>query len=90
MIILSYDIQNDKLRTEFSKFILQYGRRLQFSVYEIENSKRLLEIIKVEINDRFEDKFKQSDSVYIFEVKNTKDIIKFGYPKNEDKDLVIM
>ncbi len=90
MIILSYDIQNDKLRTEFSKFILQYGRRLQFSVYEIENSKRLLEIIKVEINNNFEKRFKQSDSVYIFEVNNNKDIIKFGYPKNEDKDLVIM
>jgi len=90
MIILSYDIQNDRLRTEFSKFILQYGRRLQFSVYEINNSKRLLEIIKIEINANFAGKFGQSDSVYIFEVKDNKDIIKFGYPKNEDKNLVIM
>lgn len=90
MIILSYDIQNDKLRTEFSKFVLQYGRRLQFSVYEIANSKRLLELVKIEIKDRFEDRFKQSDSVYIFEIKNDENIIKFGYPKNEDKDLVIM
>jgi CRISPR-associated protein Cas2 len=90
MIILSYDIKEDSLRTEFSKFILQYGRRLQYSVYEIRNSKRLLEIIKLEIKDKFEDKFTQSDSVFIFEIKNNDDIIRFGYAKNEENDLVIV
>lgn len=35
MIIVSYDISNDKVRSKFSKFLLEYGDRLQYSVYEI-------------------------------------------------------
>jgi CRISPR-associated protein Cas2 len=42
MIILSYDISNDKLRTKFSKFISKFGHRIQFSVYEIDNSATML------------------------------------------------
>lgn len=28
MILISYDIQNDKLRTKFAKYIKKYGYRL--------------------------------------------------------------
>ena len=47
MILVSYDIADDKLRTQFSKFLRKYGNRMQFSVYKIQNSKRLLDIISV-------------------------------------------
>ena len=57
MIILTYDIKDDKLRTKFSKFILSYGRRLQYSVYEINNSDRILKIVESEIKSKFEKKF---------------------------------
>ena len=89
MIILTYDIKDDSLRTEFSKFILSYGRRLQYSVYEIDNSKRVLEIVKDEIRDRFEKRFTQGDSVMIFKITKENQILRFGYAKNEEDDLVI-
>ncbi len=88
MIILAYDIKNDFLRTRFNKFIVGYGRRLQFSVYEICNSKRILEIIQLEIKEKFEKEFKQSDSVLIFQLNDSVKILRFGYAKNEEDDLV--
>jgi CRISPR-associated protein Cas2 len=88
MIILAYDIQEDHLRTEFSKFILSYGRRLQYSVYEIKNSKRILEMVQEEIKNRFEKRFNQGDSVLIFKVTAENQILRFGYAKNEEDDLV--
>lgn len=42
MIIISYDIKDNKLRTKFSKFIRKFGYRMQYSVYEITNSKHML------------------------------------------------
>ncbi|MCA9496697.1 MAG: CRISPR-associated endonuclease Cas2 [Nanoarchaeota archaeon] len=89
MIILTYDIKDDKLWTKFSKFILSYGRRLQFSVYEINNSERILKIVESEIKHKFEKKFSQDDSVLIFKLSNNCKIIRFGYAKNEERDLVI-
>lgn len=89
MIILAYDISDNDLRTDFSKFILQYGRRLQYSVYEINNSKRILEIIIVEIKDKFEKRFTQQDSVLIFRILDSSDVLRFGYAKNEESDLVM-
>lgn len=88
MILLTYDIQDDRLRTRFSKFLISYGRRVQYSVFEIDNSKRVLEIVKAEIKNRFEKKFSQSDSVLIFQLSNNCEIIRYGYAKNEESDLV--
>lgn len=45
MIIVSYDISDNKVRGRFAKFLMQYGDRLQYSVYEIQNSERILNII---------------------------------------------
>ena len=42
MIIISYDISNDKKRARFSRYIRKFGHMLQYSVYEIENSERIL------------------------------------------------
>ena len=88
MLILAYDIQDTPLITEFQKFVMQYGRRLQYSVYEINNSKRVLEIIKTELTDNFEKRFKQSDSVLIFDMGSNPKIMRFGFAKNEESDLV--
>jgi len=88
MIILTYDIQDTNLRNRFSKFLLSYGVRLQFSVYEIENSQRILDLVICEIKNNFEKEFSQSDSVLIFKV-DSKKIIRMGYAKNEEDDLVM-
>lgn len=89
MIILAYDIKDDFLRTDFSKFLLSYGRRLQYSVYEINNSKRILELIKSQIKNNFEKRFTQGDSVLIFLIAKENQILRYGYAKNEEYDLIM-
>lgn len=90
MLLVSYDISDDKLRTKFAKYLSKFGRRLQYSVYEIENSERILNNIVCEIKNHFEKRFTQADSVMIFELSNQCKIQRFGYAKNEDTDLVFL
>lgn len=89
MLMVSYDIKNDKLRNRFYKFIKQYGYRMQYSVYRIDNSKRYLNIIKSEIIEKFEPQFSEDDSVLIFEI-NSDYVIKYGRAIHEDEELIIL
>ena len=50
MLIVSYDISDDKLRNRFSKYLKKFGFRLQYSVFQVKNSKRVLDNITTEIN----------------------------------------
>lgn len=90
MIILSYDISNDKLRTNFSKYIKKFGHRLQYSVYEIDNSEKILRNIIADITNHYEKKFGEEDSVLIFVLSNSCKTIRFGYAKNEEKDVILI
>lgn len=90
MIIISYDISNDKKRAKFSKYIRKFGHMLQYSVYEIENSQRILNNILADINNKWIKQFDQTDSVYVFKMSSSCEIIKYGFAKNEDEDLLIV
>ena len=90
MILISYDIKDDKLRNKFSKFIKKYGYRVQFSVFEITNSKRLLNNIMNQITSEFEKQFEQTDSVIIIETSENCKITKWGYAKNDYSDIIIV
>lgn len=90
MILISYDISDNKKRARFSKFIKKFGHRLQFSVYEIDNSERILNNILTSIDNVFIKEFDQSDSVYVFKMSSSCSVIKYGYAKNEDSDLIIL
>lgn len=90
MIIVSYDISNDKLRTRFSKFLLKYGFRLQYSIFQIRNSKRILALVASEIKNKFEKRFGQTDSVIIFNLSEQCKITRYGYAKNDEEDLIII
>ncbi len=90
MIIISYDISNDKLRNRFSNFLKKFGSRIQYSVFKIKNSKRMLDVIKEEITFNFEKKFSQMDSVIIIETSKSCKITNFGYAKNEESDILII
>lgn len=90
MIIVSYDIADDKLRNRFSKFLKKYGHRIQYSVFKIKNSKRLLDIIKSEIVFTFEKCFSQADSVIIIETSKNCTITNFGYAKNIESDIIVI
>ena len=89
MIIISYDISNDKKRNAFSKYLKKYGHRIQYSVFEIDNSRRILDNILKDIERKFEKQFAEEDSIYIFDLSASCKITKYGYAKNEDKELII-
>jgi CRISPR-associated protein Cas2 len=91
MIILSYDISSNKVRTSFSKFLDKYGRRFQCSVYEIRNSQRVLQNILDEIELKYKKKFTGADSIVIFQVceGDKKKIRRYGYAKNEEEDVLV-
>jgi CRISPR-associated protein Cas2 len=90
MLLICYDISSDKTRTKFAKFLSKYGKRLQYSIFDITQSTRLINIIKLEIESKFESKFGYSDSVYIFTLSDSEKskIIKYGYASNDDKNIL--
>lgn len=57
MVIVSYDISDDKLRTKFSKYLSRFGHRIQYSVFEIDNSKRIIDNIVNDLTNNFEKAF---------------------------------
>ena len=89
MLLVIYDIESDKLRSKFASFLKQYGRRLQYSVFEIKNSPRILANVRVELKHNYEKKFSQSDSVMIINIPDNAIIDRFGYAKNEETDLLL-
>ena len=90
MIVVSYDISDDKLRTKFTKYLSKFGHRLQYSVFEIDNSKRIVDNIVTDIKNRFEKCFTQQDSVIIFKLSSSCEVLRFGYAKNDEKDFFII
>lgn len=90
MVIISYDISDDKLRTKFSKYLSRFGHRLQYSVFEIDNSTRILNNIITDLKNKYEREFSQSDSVIIFKMSSSCEIIRYGYAKNDEKDFIII
>lgn len=90
MIIVSYDIADDKLRTKFAKYLTRFGHRIQYSVFEIDNSERILNNIICDIHNIYEKKFTQADSVYIFNMSKWCKVERFGYAKNEENTLFMI
>ena len=90
MIIISYDIASDKLRTKFAKYLTRFGHRIQYSVFEIENSNKLLNNIICDIENRYSRQFTEEDSVYIFKMSASCEVIRYGYAKHEEEDILII
>lgn len=90
MILISYDISNDKKRTKFAKYLSRFGHRLQYSLFEIENSDRILGNIAQDLENRFLKEFDEQDSVYIFKLSKTCEIQRYGYAKHEESDIIIV
>lgn len=90
MVIISYDIADDKLRTKFSKYLSKFGHRMQYSVFEIHNSDRILTNIVQDLENKFIKNFSQADSVYIFKMSSSCEIKKYGYAQNEDNQILII
>ena len=89
MLVVSYDISDDKVRTKFSKFLEKYGIRLQYSVFELKNSQRLLDLVCNEIDTYYSMLFTNADSILIFNV-NDNNIIKYGHAIHRDEPMVFI
>ncbi len=90
MLLVAYDISDDKLRGHFSKFLSKFGRRLQYSIFEIRNSQRILDNITIHIQNHFSKKFTQNDSIIIFNLSKQCKITRYGYAKNDEQDLIFV
>jgi len=90
MLIVSYDFSNDKTRTKFSKFLKKYGWRMQYSVFVVKNSSRVLRNIVSEIDARYKKHVKNTDSVVIFPVCEgcKRKVIRYGSARHELEDVV--
>lgn len=87
MVIISYDISDDKMRTNFSKMLKKHGAiRLQFSVYEAVNTKRIIENLVAKI-ESYSKHFTADDSVIIFDVDVDK-LTKYGCAIHRDQPIV--
>ena len=86
MFIVSYDFSSDKRRSKFSKFLEKHGHRIQYSVFEIKNSQRILQNIINEVKLTYEPYFTNEDSILIYQIGECckKKILKYGYAANED------
>jgi len=87
MLVVSYDIADDKLRNGFSKMLTKNGAvRLQYSVYELNNTKRVIDNLMIKI-DSYAKKFGGADSVIVFDVANV-NLKKYGNAIHRDEDIV--
>jgi CRISPR-associated protein Cas2 len=91
MIIIAYDFSDNKVRTKFSKFINKFGKKVQYSVYEVRNSPRILQNILKEIELTYKQLFQGSDSILIFQIceGDKKKVIRYGYSANDNEEVLI-
>lgn len=92
MLIVSYDFENDKTRTKFSKFLEKYGRRIQYSVFQLRESDRVLQNILLEVELKYKKSFTGADSIVIFQVCEgcKKKIKRYGYARHEGEDVIMI
>ena len=89
MLVVSYDISDTKLRSRFSKLMTKHEAiRLQFSVYEINNTNRVLDNLLLKI-EQFATKFDGGDCVIVFDVSGVK-LRKYGNAIHRDVDIVYL
>lgn len=87
MVIVSYDIADKKMRTNFSKMLKRNGAiRLQYSVYEVRNTKRIMDNLVAKI-EAYSKHFTAEDSVVVFDVPTDK-MAKYGNAIHRDKAVV--
>jgi CRISPR-associated protein Cas2 len=92
MLIVTYDIHNDKIRTKFWKLLKKYWRRIQYSVFELKNSQRVLNIIKREIEEKFAIQFTGADSILIIPISpaDFHKVIRYWQPAMEEEEILFL
>lgn len=89
MIVISYDIADDLMRSRFARMLTKNGAiRLQYSVYEVVNTQRIIDNLLVKI-ESYSKHFTAADSVIIFDVQSDK-LRKYGNAIHRDTDIVYL
>lgn len=89
LIIVSYDIVDDKRRTKLAKKLCDFGKRVQYSVFECDLSK---EQIKKMTQMALKQIDLQEDSLRIYRMCHTcsSEILSYGIKKGWEEDEVIV
>ena len=92
MLYVSYDMTSNKRRAQFSKFLKKFGRRLQGSVYELKNSRRILRVVLEEIKGSHQKHFTKEESVVIIDLCEAckKKMHRFGHSANEEEEILFL
>lgn len=88
--MISYDIPDNRRRTRLAKVLLDFGERVQYSVFEADLDKKLFDRLLQRVNNEIND---QEDSVRIYPLCSTCEtgITIFGQGQViEDKDVYIL
>ncbi|MCY4577374.1 MAG: CRISPR-associated endonuclease Cas2 [Candidatus Kaiserbacteria bacterium] len=90
MLYVCYDFSDDKVRAKFARFLSKYGRKVQYSVYEIKNSQRVLKNILNEVEYKYSPRFTGADSIIIIPISNAdrSKVIRYGFAQNDDEDIL--
>lgn len=89
MIIVSYDISDDLIRSRFARMLTKHGAiRLQYSVYEVNNTRRVIDNLLIKV-ESYAKHFTPADSVIIFDVQTDK-LKKYGNAIHRDKTIVYL
>ncbi len=89
MTIVSYDISDDLMRSRFARMLKKNGAiRLQYSVYEVNNTKRVVDNLVVKI-ESYAKHFTAEDSVVLFDVPADK-LTKYGNAIHRDQVVVYL
>lgn len=83
MITVSYDIVDDKQRTRLAKKLLNFGQRVQYSVFECNLNKKQLAEMKKQLLPLID---REQDSLRIYRICDTcrKQVESFGIKKSWD------
>jgi CRISPR-associated protein Cas2 len=87
MLVVSYDITDDLVRSRFCRMLQKHGAiRLQYSVYEVVNTQRVIDNMMLKIA-AYQKHFTKDDSVIVFDVDREK-LTKYGNAIHRDEPIV--
>ncbi len=92
MLIVSYDFEDSKPRARFARFLERYGTRIQYSVFQVRDSERVLQNILTEVELRYKKEFSGADSIIIFHICEgcKKHIRRYGYARHDNEEVIII
>ena len=85
LVLVSYDIVDDKMRTKLAKRLLNFGRRVQYSVFECDLNKKQIGLLQKAVA-RYVDR--ETDSLRIYSLCEScqENLISLGVKKGWDQE----